>query len=232
MGIKRRPPRGFSLVELLVVIGIVAVLIAFLFPALQNAWAAARMVNCASNMRQLGQSLVMYANENNGWLIPMHADENAPGGVRGFGSMWPLDERWPARVFKIKGPNPPTNNVEDYTPKVLICPADLDAASAHTYALNNPPAEHGCKLGSSDFNGLKPSEVVIAAEKKTFKNDYYIEPGNMDYAEALEVWRHGLKRGSNYLYFDGHVARGMPEDVKRAMNPWKPGDDAPVDDPQ
>ena len=232
MRITRRPPRGFSLVELLVVIGIVAILIAFLFPALQNAWAAARMVNCASNMRQLGQALVMYANENNGWLIPMHADENAPGGVRGFGSMWPLDERWPARVFKIKGPNPPTNNVEDYTPKVLICPADLDAASAHTYALNNPPAEHGCKLGSSDFNGLKPSEVVLAAEKKTFKNDYYIEPRNMDYAEALEVYRHGLKRGSNYLYFDGHVARGMPEDVKRAMNPWKPGEDAPVDDPQ
>ena len=47
-----------------------------------------------------------------------------------------------------------------------------------------------------------------------------------------ELYRHGLKRGSNYLYFDGHVARGMPEDVKRAMNPWKPGEEAPVDDPQ
>jgi hypothetical protein len=117
------------------------------------AWAHARLVNCQSNMRQLGQALVMYANENNGWLIPVNADETAPGGVRGFGSLWPVEERWPARVFKIKGPQPPTSEVADYTPRVLICPADLDAASAHTYALNNPPPSTDASLAAASSTG-------------------------------------------------------------------------------
>src|SRR5215218_5232851 len=124
-----RHRRGFSLIELLVVIGIIAILLALMFPMLSNAWAAARMVNCASNMRQLGQALIMYANENGGVMIPVHADDTAPGGVRGFGSLWPASQRWPARVFTIKGPEPQTNEAADYSPKILICPADLDAAS-------------------------------------------------------------------------------------------------------
>ena len=50
-------PRAFSLIELLVIIGIITILLALLFPALSQSWAAARMVNCQSNMRQLGLAL-------------------------------------------------------------------------------------------------------------------------------------------------------------------------------
>jgi len=210
-----------------VVIGIIAVLLGLLFPALSLAWAQSRLVNCQSNLRQVGQALFMYANENNGWVIPVRADPSMEGGVRGFGIFELAKDRWPAVVFKVKGPQPETNEPADYNPQVVTCPADRDPVEAHTYALNNPPAAHHCKLGSSDFNGLNATEVVIAAEKRTFEKDYYFEPEEGDFDRGLDLWRHGLKRGSNYLFFDGHVARAFPDEIRRGMNPWTNGKDVP-----
>ena len=133
----RRPSSlGFTLVELLVVIGIIALLISVLLPVLNTARRAANETKCLSNMRSIGQAIMLYQNDNRGAIVPSIAWNGD------------LDDAWAFLLVNGKYlPNPRIMAGSDRTAtgnSVLVCPSVRDQQSSSSIpgqTVNTPTSD-------------------------------------------------------------------------------------------
>lgn len=180
---KRIPPvpydgrgLGFTLVELLVVIGIISLLISILMPALGRARAAAQRVQCMSNLRQIQMASIMYCQENKGWIIPSLQPAPSAGGMMGFISEAATTNRW--------GLNGQGYLTRSNTPQVAMCPSNPLVGLWNTptnYAGNyytmpniaSPPAKY------VNMNQIKESHATVIQF-----SDGELVPWTLDYPPA------------------------------------------------
>ena len=127
---------GFTLVELLVVIGIIALLISILLPSLSKAREEGKRIKCLSNLKQFGNVLQMYANANGGRVPIGYTDQKHEGYMVYSGSNKVLGCLFEANFLN--------QGVEAY-----YCPSNLDTRWQYSTADNvwPPPGPGNIRLG-------------------------------------------------------------------------------------
>jgi prepilin-type processing-associated H-X9-DG protein len=188
----RRCKPAFTVVELLVVIGIIAVLIGILLPVLSRARENANRIKCASNLRQIANAFFMYTNDNKGWFPCVavfgaglgYPSLTAPTGFDPDYVGWPEDwivwrnkqpgDRLQGSIVKYLGNNP--------KPAIMQCPSDdptwrsinntgLGGYYPYSYAMNSY-LSYGTVYNpnvAAPMNSYPPSTGI---NNLRFKQDY------------------------------------------------------------
>jgi len=213
-------------VELLVVIGIIALLISILLPALNAAKERANRVKCSSNLRQIGQGLLLYANDNKGTYPRTPATTagtytNFSAGLGStatdpFGPSGPAINDVTAAMFLL------VRNA-DINPEVFVCPS----SNQEKDTLNNKPANQRCNFYGPNnlsysfanpypndnsigfgykLNGNVPADFAIAGDRND--GDGATAGAVHSASAASEQKKLNSKNhetdGQNVLFNDGH----------------------------
>lgn len=164
--------RGFTLVELLVVIGIIALLISMLLPALNRARAAAQTVACASNLRQMVTAVQMFAADHDGHLPK--AFNNGSNRMRGWntrlGTQWEFVEPmwgWEYAIMKYMGKSR----------NVFQCPADTSEAIRYTWndGDSNLPDEPDADNVAASYR-MNYSNEILEGNPSVYEETIFVSP--------------------------------------------------------
>jgi prepilin-type N-terminal cleavage/methylation domain-containing protein/prepilin-type processing-associated H-X9-DG protein len=227
---------AFTLIELLVVIAIIAILASMLLPALSRAKESGKRIGSVNNIRQLGLSMQMYTDDNEGFQ-PMRT-------INGAGGSWP------------------TVLSEYYSElKILACPSDLNPQSFSGANSNQDRAPRSYILNGwndyfeaqgiafTDLEGKRmpetairePSETIMFGEKLPESHHYYMDfmevtPDDLTSNDFSEVdhGKHmkgpGGSGGSNFAFADGsarylkHWGSIQPINLWGVTPKWRTGE--------
>jgi prepilin-type N-terminal cleavage/methylation domain-containing protein/prepilin-type processing-associated H-X9-DG protein len=213
--------KGFTLVELLVVISIIAMLLAILLPSLQKARASAQSTVCRSQLKQFGIAILTYAQDNVDSFL-MH--EYPASGVS------PESYYWFGRI----APYINVKTKSDMTTELMRCPSGISKKQyGKTEAFAWAGTDYGLQLCAADYtvpnDKYKPMKIYNIKQPAKFSSffDFYYGEGVganqklvtdgaiwsskwayvVENSRALElrakVLRHN--KGINVLYIDSHV---------------------------
>lgn len=201
-GLWRR--KGFTLVELLVVVAIIAMLAALLIPGVRIGLEESRRSSCRNNLKQIGAALTIYADDHKGWLVfkDGRTTPNYDGGV--LKNEAPFSQH--VRLLNTQG------YVTDG--KVWVCPSDR-------YEGDNLERKVTVTTNMAQFNSFgncsymyvcgynvnstieNPTIAPVLADESNSRELGELTPG------AMPQFRDTDNHGANFrnvLYLDGHVA--------------------------
>jgi len=197
---------GFTLVELLVVIGIIALLISVLLPALNRARRAAQTAACLSNLRSIGQAYFMYVAANKGYL---------PYAKYPSWSLRPTDPpnmpqvHWYEALSMVMGKkiewDSSGNRITDYSKVIRSCPAwNLDELGLQ----NNPSNDYLTGYGQNITPFLGSGRSAVGSE----------EPGTIPYGDPSYL-HCGLGKNGSYTWAVGAIKMAkVPQPARTIIN--------------